>query len=95
MQGNLGQISYIARHDPIVITGFLLIGTAGFLFIHVQLRMSRSGYKTDFWSAKKWEVPAEYLRVRAEHGWSPWPVYLFGPCLLLGIAALILGLFRL
>lgn len=95
MQGNLQQISYMVTHDPIVIVGFLLVGAAGFLFIHVQLKMSRAGYKTYLWSAKKWEAPTEYLRVRAKHGWSPWPVYLFGPCLLFGIAALIFGLIHL
>jgi hypothetical protein len=95
MPGNLHQISYMVRRDPIAVAGFLLIGTAGFLFIHLQLKMTRAGYKTYLWSAKKWETPTEYLRVRARHGWSPWPVYLFGPCLLLGVAALIFGLFRL
>jgi hypothetical protein len=35
-----------------------------------------------------------YLRLRREKGWSPWPVYLIIPFLLVGVVCLILGLFR-
>ncbi len=95
MPGSLQRISYLVGHDPIVILGFVLIGAAGFLFIHVQVKMSRAGYETYVWSARKWDTPTEYLRVRAKHGWSPWPVYLIGPCMLFGLLALIFGLIHL
>jgi hypothetical protein len=102
MQENGFQpIVYMARHDPAVIAGLLLIGGAGLLFIHIQLKMTRAGYKTSYGffgkplSPNGWDTPVQYLKVRAQHGWSPWPVYLLGPCVVLGIAVFIFGLFRL
>lgn len=91
----------MVRHDPIVIAGLLLLGTAAILFVHVQLKMIRAGYKTSYiffgkpLSANGWDTPLQYLKVRAKHAWSPWPVYFLAPCAILGILALILGLFRL
>jgi len=41
-----------------------------------------------------WDTPPQYLQVRASHGWSPWPVYLLFSCALLGVAILVLGIFR-
>ncbi len=102
MQGNsFQQIAYMAKHDPAVIVGLLLIGGAGVLFIHIQLKMIKAGYKTSYaffgkaLSANGWDTPLRYLKVRGQHRWSPWPVYLLGPCLALGILLLVLGLFRL
>jgi hypothetical protein len=93
-------IVYLFRHDPAVLVGLFLIGLAAILFIHIQLKMLRAGYKTSYTFFKKpmssngWDTPGEYLKIRTRHGWSPWPVYLLGPCILLGILALVLGLFR-
>lgn len=91
----------MVHHDPAVIAGLILIGGAGFLFIHIQLKMIRAGYKTSYGffgkplSPNGWDTPAQYLKVRAQHGWSPWPVYLPGPCLGRGVVVLSFGLFRL
>jgi hypothetical protein len=101
VQTEIQAISYMARHDPAAIAGFLLIGSASVLFIHIQLKMIRAGYKTSYSFFGKlivengWDTPAKYMKVRANHGWSPWPVYLVFPCLLLGIGLLVFGLFRL
>jgi len=95
------SLSYMVKHDPAVVAGFLLIGSSSLLYIHVQLKMVRAGYKTSLdvlrgpLSAKGLATPAQYLKVHAKQGWSPWPVYLFLPCLLAGIGLLVLGLFRL
>jgi hypothetical protein len=99
MQNEIQALSYMMKHDPAVVAGFLLIGSSSVLYIHVQLKMVRAGYKTSFdvlrgpWSAKGLET--QYLKVRAKHDWSPWPVYLFPPFLLAGIGLLVFGLFRL
>jgi hypothetical protein len=100
-ENNFQPIVYMVQHDPAVIVGFLLIGSAAVLFIHIQLKMIRAGYKTSYaffgkpLSANGWDTPGQYLKVRAKHGWSPWPVYLLGLCVVLGIVVLVLGLFRL
>jgi hypothetical protein len=88
----LSPIAYMARHDPAAIVGLLLIAGAGVLFFRIQLKLIRAGYPM---RANGWETPTHYLKVRAKHGWSPWPAYLLVPCFLLGIAALVFGLFRL
>jgi hypothetical protein len=101
MQDEIQALSYMMKHDPTVVAGWLLIGSSSVFYIHVHLKMVRAGYKTSFdvlrgpLSAKGLETPTQYLKVRAKHGWSPWPVYMFLPCLLAGIALLIFGMFRL
>ena len=101
MQNEIQTLSYMVKHDPAVVAGFLFIGCSAVLYIHVQLKMVRAGYKTSFdvlrgpLSVKGLEMPTQYLKARAKQGWSPWPVYLFLQCLLAGIGLLVFGLFRL
>jgi hypothetical protein len=101
MQNEIQALSYMAKNDPAVIAGLLLVGSSSVLYVHVQLKMVRAGYKTSFdvlrgpLSAKGLETPRQYLKVRAKEGWSPWPIYLFLPCMLAGIGLLVFGLFRL
>ena len=100
-QIDLQPIAYVMEHDSAVIVGLVLIGGAALLFIHVQLKMIRAGYKTSYaffgkpLGANGWDTPVLYLKVRAKHGWSPWPVYLLGPCIILGLVVFVLGLLRL
>jgi hypothetical protein len=101
MQNEIQAVSYVAKHDPAVVAGLVLIGSSSVLFIHIQLKMIRAGYRTSYlffgkplsWNG--WDTPAKYLKVRDKHDWSPWPVYLVGPCLLAGIALLVFGFSRL
>jgi hypothetical protein len=101
MQNEIQALSYVAKHDPAVIAGLFLIGCSSVLYIHVQLKMVRAGYKTSIdvlkgpLSAKGLETPTLYLKVRAKEGWSPWPIYLFSPCMLAGIGLLVFGFFHL
>jgi hypothetical protein len=100
MQGEIQAISYATRHDPAAVAGLLLIGCSSVLFIHIQFKMIRAGYKTSYTFlrlniANGWDTPSQYLRVRAKHSWSPWPAYLLFPCVIVGIALLVFGLFRL
>jgi hypothetical protein len=46
MQNEVQAISYMAKHDPAVIAGLLLIGCSSVPFVHMQLRMVRAGYRT-------------------------------------------------
>ena len=88
----------MARHDPAAIVGILLLGAAGFLFVHVELKMLRARHensKTLLGRWTRWDVLSKYLKVRAEHGWSPWPVYMTAPCFVLGFARLVYGLIHL
>lgn len=101
MQNEIHALSYMAKHDPAVVAGFLSMGSSSLLYIHVQLKMVRAGGKTSFdvlrgpLSAKGLDTPTQYLKVCAKEGWSPWPIYLFLPCMLAGICLLVFGLFRL
>lgn len=101
MQNEIQALSYMVKHDPAVVVGFLLIGGSSVLYFHVELKMVRAGYITSFdvlkglWSEKGRNAPLQYLRIRDKHGWSPWPVYLYLPCVLAGIGLLVFGLFRL
>jgi hypothetical protein len=97
MPENLRTIFYMTRHDPLAILGFLLLGTFGVLFVHIQFKMKSVGYKTypTFSRPSDWGLPAKYLKVRSQHGWSAWPVYLLWPSLILGVGSLVIGLFLL
>jgi hypothetical protein len=101
MQDEIRALSYMAKSDPAVIAGLFLIGSSSVLYIHVQLKMVRAGYRTSFdvlrgpLSAKGLKTPTQYLKVRAKEGWSPWPIYLFPLCMVAGIGLLVFGLFRL
>jgi len=96
LRENWRAIVEMTRHDPLVILGFLLIGAFVVLFFHVQFKMQEAGHKAYdvFVSSRKYAMPTEYLRIRKQHGWSPWPAYLIWPCLLLGIAVLVIGVYR-
>ncbi len=90
---NLRAIAYMAKHDPLAILGFCLLGAQGVLFFHMLLKMSRAGFEVAYWRFDgKYRLPAEYLKAGKERGWSPWPAYLIWPCLALGVAALVGGL---
>jgi hypothetical protein len=101
MQNEIQALSYMAKHDPAVVAGLLLIGSSSVLFFHIQLKMIRAGYKTSYsffgkpFSWNGWDTPAQYLRVCGKHDWSPWPVYLVFSCTLAGIGLLVFGMFRL
>jgi hypothetical protein len=97
MRDTFHAIFYMARRDPLAILGFVLLVFFAVFFAHVQFKMKGIGVKTNpvFARPRDLGLPAGYLRVRAEHGWSPWPVYLMWPCVALGIVALVAGLFLL
>ncbi len=87
-------IAYVVRHDPLPVLGFALIGVGSVMWWHLQLVMTRAGYKTRMFQQFPNDIglPVQYLKVRSGHGWSPWPAYLIWPCLVLGILFLVGGL---
>jgi hypothetical protein len=52
--------------------------------------MKSIGYKWVFLRGGTFDY-SEYLKVRAEHGWSAWPVYLLWGTLVAGLLLFILG----
>jgi hypothetical protein len=92
---NLRAIAYMAKYDPLAILGFVLVGVFAVLFFHIQKKMKGIGYRPHYFGALLYDgkLPAEYLKVRKQHQWSPWPAYLVWPSLALGIFALVVGLF--
>jgi hypothetical protein len=101
MEETYQMVRYLFKHDPYVIGGLLLIGLASVLFMHIQLKMLKLGYKSYTFfkisptATNGWNMPSEYLRIRNKHGWSPWPVYLLWPSLVTGVAVFVIGLLRL
>lgn len=102
MQNEIQALSYMAKHDPAAVAGWVLIGCSSVLYIHVELKMVKARYKTSFdvlrgplSSKGAFHTFTQYLEVCGKQRWSPYPVYLFLPCLLVGIGLLLFGLFRL
>ena len=56
----------------------------------VRIRMKSIGYKWVFLRGGTFDY-GEYLKVRAKHGWSAWPVYLLWGTLVVGLLLFILG----
>jgi len=97
MDENLKMISYMIRHDPLLIAGLILIGISGILSISIQLKLVRLGHKfpySKYLTKSNWDLPQQYLRIRTEQGWSPWPAYLIWPAGIVGVICLLVGLFR-
>jgi hypothetical protein len=93
------SISYLLKQDPWVIAGLLLIGLASILFMHIQLKLLKAGYKSfnlfKSPTVTNWNMPGEYLKVRGKYGWSAWPVYLLWPSLFGGVLVFVVGLLKL
>jgi hypothetical protein len=46
MDKNLRMFVYMVRHDPAVVIGLVLVGTASTVFFHVTLKLSRVGFRS-------------------------------------------------
>ena len=98
MSENLRLLPYMFVNNPLVVCGLLLIGLSGCLAMHMQLKIVRSGGEFPYgkWITRRGhEVAWDYLKAGRLHNWSPWPAYMMWPAAFLGVACLILGLFRL
>lgn len=75
----------------------LVLGSAGVSMVfdsvvRLRLRLRDAGVRRVFWQGGTLDYGI-YLRLRKEKRWSPWPVYLIVPFLLLGVGFIIFGLF--
>lgn len=97
MTENWRLLSYMIHKNPLVISGLLLIGVSGFLAMHMELKIVRSGgaFPYSKWLTRRGhDVVWEYLKLGSQHHWSPWPAYAMWPTGLVGVGCLIWGLFR-
>lgn len=75
--------------------GMFLLACFASTHYYLYLRLRDVGYNKSILNFLLFEVPLDYLRLRRNHGWSPWPAYLIWPTLLAGIALLVTGVFKL
>jgi hypothetical protein len=75
-----------------LVSGFLLIAAGMVLDFIFRFRMTRIGHKWALLKGRAFDY-TEYHKVRREHGWAAWPVYLMWAMLIFGIALLIAGFF--
>ncbi len=75
-----------------LILGGALLGIAAVMDTGFRLRMKRSGYKWAILQGGAFDY-REYHKVRREHRWAAWPVYLMWLAVVCGIAFLIAGFF--
>jgi len=77
----------------VVATGLLLACFAMVLDAMVRLRLRDAGERFPFWRGGTLDY-GKYLKLCREKGWSPWSVYLIPAFFFIGIACIVLGLFR-
>lgn len=75
-----------------LILGGLLLAVGSVLDFVFRLRMFRIGQRWALLQGGAFDY-SRYQRVREEHGWAAWPVYLMWVALACGIALLIAGSF--
>ena len=96
MRENVNTVLYIVRNNLFFLLGLGLVAVFLLLLAYIKFKLKDSGYGTAplFFHPRDWELPADYRAVQSKHGWSPWPVYLIWPCLVAGVASLLVGLLR-
>jgi len=76
-------------------SGMALLACFAIIHYYLYLRLRDTGYNKNIFNFLLVEVPVDYLRVRVKYGWSPWPAYLMWHFLLIGLALLVTGVFKL
>jgi len=84
------------QHDPLLVFGLFLLGTSAVFSFRIYSAVERNGRAPNLLTrSAAFDLPFDYLKLRIQKHWSPWPVYLYWLCLLGGVFALIAGLLRL
>jgi hypothetical protein len=96
---NWQTITWVIRHDPMPVVGFLLVGAAAVLSFHLQRKPQAAGERNlnqliAIPNTTLWTLPRAYLEARSRHGWSAWPAYAVWGCIASGLALLVAGLAR-
>lgn len=96
MREGIDFVVFIVRSNPVLALGLWLVAASLWLVSRIKYRMMGLDYETVhlFPHPADWELPAHYLEVRSQYGWSPWPVYLMWPCQIAGVLTLLVGLLR-
>ena len=96
MRHTIDFVVFIVLNNPILALGLWLVATSLMLVSHIKYKMMDLGSETVHLlpHPADWELPAHYLEVRSQYGWSPWPVYLLWPCQIGGVVTLVAGLLR-
>lgn len=76
----------------VLILGGVLMFLAAVLDFVFRVRMARTGGRVALILGGAFNY-REYHKVRREHGWPAWPVYLMWALTIIGIALLIAGFF--
>jgi len=76
----------------LMISGIFLVGAAAVLDTIFRMRMARAGQPGALVKGGAFNY-AEYHKIRSEHGWPGWPVYLMWALIICGIGLLIAGFF--
>lgn len=74
-----------------LVLGILLLGCAAAIDFLIRARMREIGERSVFVSGGTFDY-CKYLKVRKQFDWSPWPVYLIAPVLVLGIIFVVMSL---
>ena len=93
---NLRAITYMLRHDPLIVSGLAFLGFGGVLSFHILLKLNRAkrfGVR-DWRPDSSFKLPWQYLQVCEEKGWTRWPAYLTFPCYIFGFILLVVGLLQ-
>jgi hypothetical protein len=74
--------------------GVLLLGCSAAIVSFLYLRLRDTGRNYILLKLLT-QVLGDYLRVRSQYGWSPWPAYLVWPTAIAGWVLFIVGVTRL
>jgi hypothetical protein len=74
-------------------SGLTCVGVFAALDTLVRLQLKDAGEDAVFFSGGTLDY-SKYLRLRRQHGWSGWPVYLMPVFLLVGVGLVVWALFR-
>ena len=93
MEFELSRLSFFGPQSYLY-AGVLLVGCSAAMLYFLYLRLGDAGRKYI-----AFELPArlisDYLRVRSQYGWSPWPAYLVWPIAIAGWALFFVGVTKL
>lgn len=91
MRESIEFVAFVVLHNPILALGLWLVAASLLLVFRIKHKMRDLDEAVHlFPHPADWELPAHYLEVRSQYGWSPWPVYLMWPCQIVGVLTFLL-----
>jgi len=69
---------------PLMFLGLLLVGCFSTIHIWMYFSLRRNGHRNSgFFLGIADQI--EYMKVRKQHGWPAWPIYVMWLCLIAGV----------